>query len=145
MLSEGLKADSKDVKKILIVEDDPDVARALAIRLECSGYEVDVAQDALLGVSKAVKDVPDLALLDISLPAGNGFTVADRIQELLPQDTPLIFLTASKQPDLRKKARLLGAVDFFEKPYDIERLLTSIKVALKQIILNHRCQKEATP
>jgi len=120
------------MKKILIVEDDPDVAKALAIRLEFSGYEVNVAQDALLGVTKAVKEAPDLALLDISLPAGDGFTVADRIQELLPQDTPFIFLTASKQPDLRKKARLLGAVDFFEKPYDTERLLTSIKVALSE-------------
>jgi len=128
----GQKASSKDMKKILIVEDDPDVAKALAIRLEFSGYEVNVAQDALLGVTKAVKEAPDLALLDISLPAGDGFTVADRIQELLPQDTPFIFLTASKQPDLRKKARLLGAVDFFEKPYDTERLLTSIKVALSE-------------
>jgi DNA-binding response OmpR family regulator len=128
----GQKASSNDMKKILIVEDDPDVAKALAIRLEFSGYEVNVAQDALLGVTKAVKEAPDLALLDISLPAGDGFTVADRIQELLPQDTPFIFLTASKQPDLRKKARLLGAVDFFEKPYDTERLLTSIKVALSE-------------
>src|SRR5712691_13324214 len=98
------------MKKILIVEDDQNVAKALSIRLESSGYEVTIAQDAVLGVSTAFKTEPDLALLDISLPAGNGFTVADRIQELLPKETPFIFVTASKQPDLRKKARILGAV-----------------------------------
>jgi two-component system response regulator ArlR len=120
------------MKKILIVEDDQNVARAMAIRLESSGYEVVIAQDAVLGVSTALKTSPDLALLDISLPAGSGFTVADRIQELLPNKTPFIFVTASKQPDLRRKAEILGALDFFEKPYDPEELLTAVKAALHE-------------
>jgi len=118
------------MKKILIVEDDPSVAKALAIRLESSGYEVTIAPDAMLGVMSALKNNPDLTVLDISLPAGNGFTVADRIQELLPHQTPFIFMTASRQPDLRKKAEILGARAFFEKPYETEELLAAIKGAL---------------
>jgi len=120
----------REIKRILIVEDDPNIAKALAIRIEAWGYEAMVAPDAVLGLSSAVKNQPDLALLDISLPAGNGFTVADRIQELLPNETPFIFVTASKQPGLREKARLLGAAGFFEKPFVAEELRVAIKGAL---------------
>ena len=122
--------DNKPMKKILIVEDDPNIAKALAVRLTSTGYEVTVAPDAMLGLSSAIKTQPDLTLLDISLPAGNGFQVADRIQAILPQTTPFIFVTASKQPGLRERAKELGAADFFEKPYEAEDLLAAIKTAL---------------
>ncbi len=117
-------------KKILIVEDDPKIAQALSIRLKSAGYETAVAQDALAGVGAAVKLEPDLVLLDISMPAGNGFTVAEKVQTLIARPTPFIFLTASKQAGLREKAKALGAAGFFEKPFDSEQLLTSIQQAL---------------
>jgi len=117
-------------KKILLVEDDPNISKALSIRLKHRGYETTVAADATTAVETAVKFQPDLALLDISLPAGNGFTVAERIQALLPKATPLIFLTASKQPGLREKAQELGAEAFFQKPYEAEDVLGAIQIAL---------------
>lgn len=117
-------------KKILLVEDDANIAKALAIRLKHHGYVTVVAPDALSAVELAVKTEPDLALLDISIPAGNGFTVAERIQALLPRETPLIFLTASKQPGLREKARALGAAAFFQKPYEAEAVLEAVQLAL---------------
>lgn len=117
-------------KKILLVEDDQNISRALSIRLKHRGYETTVAPDATTAVEAAVKLQPDLALLDISLPAGNGFTVAERIQALLPKATPLIFLTASKQPGLREKAQELGAQAFFQKPYEAAELLGAIQLAL---------------
>ncbi|MEY2530639.1 MAG: hypothetical protein QOI96_724 [Verrucomicrobiota bacterium] len=118
------------MKKILIVEDDENIAKALSIRLKNAGYEVSVAPDALTGVENAVRKVPDLVLLDISLPAGDGFTVAERIQSLIPTATPLIFLTASKKPGLRDKAKELGAAAFFQKPYEWDDLLGAIQLAL---------------
>jgi two-component system alkaline phosphatase synthesis response regulator PhoP len=121
---------TKNMKKILIVEDDQNIAKALSIRLKNAGYEVNVAPDALTGVENAVKKAPDLVLLDIWLPAGNGFTVAERIQSLIPTATPLIFLTASKKPGLREKAKELGAAAFFQKPYEWEDLLGAIQLAL---------------
>lgn len=117
-------------KKILLVEDDRNIARALAIRLKHEGYVTTIAPDALSAVETAMKSDPDLALLDISLPAGNGFTVAERFQALLPKTTPLIFLTASKQPGLREKAHELGAAAFFQKPYKSEAILEAVKLAL---------------
>ncbi len=120
----------RGMKKILIVEDDTNIARALAVRLKCAGYDVAVAPDALAGLERALGKPPDLVVLDISLPAGNGFTVAERIQSLIPTATPLIFLTASRKPGLREKAKELGAAAFFHKPYDATELLGAIQLAL---------------
>ena len=121
----------RHMKKILIVEDDQNIAKALAIRLQSAGYEVTVAPDALTGLA-AANIQQDLARLDISVPAGNGFSVADKIQDLVVTPTPIIFLTAGKQPGLREKARKLGAAGFFEKPYDADELLAAIERALSE-------------
>ena len=118
------------MKRILIVEDDQNIAKALAIRLKSAGYEVTVAPDAISAVATALKIQPDLALLDISVPAGNGFDIAEKVQELVATATPIIFLTASKRPGLRQKAQDLGAAGFFEKPYEAEELLAAIRKAL---------------
>jgi CheY-like chemotaxis protein len=118
------------MKKILVVEDDQNIARAISIRLKNAGYEVSVASDALSAVETAIKNVPDLVLLDISIPAGTGFTVAERIQTLVTTATPLIFLTASRKPGLRDKAKELGAAAFFQKPYEWDDLLGAIQLAL---------------
>ena len=117
-------------KRILIVEDDQKVARALAVRMNAAGFETTVANDALSGVRSAVTDQPDAVVLDISLPAGDGFAVAERIQANIPAPTPIIFLTASKRADFRQRAHDLGAVGFFEKPYEAEALLAALRHAM---------------
>jgi CheY-like chemotaxis protein len=66
-------------------------------------------------------------VLDISLPAGDGFAVAERIQANIPRPMPIIFLTASNRADFRQRAQELGAVAFFEKPYEPETLLATIR------------------
>ena len=118
------------MKSILIIEDDPKLALALTLRLKSAGYEATAANDALAGLNAAVKNPPDLVLMDVCLPVGNGFTLSERIQALLPTPTPTIFLTASKQPGLRQKAEELGAAGFFEKPYEAADLLVAIQKAL---------------
>jgi DNA-binding response OmpR family regulator len=116
--------------KILIVEDDVKITLALATRLRAAGQDVVLAYDALQALEMALKTLPDLVLLDIGLPCGNGLVVAERIQNLMPKYTPIIFLTASRQPGLRHKAMALGAVGFLEKPYDAGELLATIQHAL---------------
>lgn len=121
------------MNKILIVEDDKKISLALAIRLKAKGYQVLAAYDALNGVSLAVKNRPDLILLDISMPAGGGFEVAKRVQDLAPTaGTPIIFMTASKVPGLKEKASELGAVAFFEKPFEAEELVAAIQGVLDE-------------
>jgi DNA-binding response OmpR family regulator len=117
-------------KKILIIEDDRNIATALSVRLGSVGYEVTTASDALTGLTTAIKLRPDLVLLDVSMPAVNGFGVAERMRTLSPAPTPVIFLTASKEPGLRQRARDFGAAAFFEKPYEAEDLLAAIRQTL---------------
>jgi DNA-binding response OmpR family regulator len=117
-------------KKVLIVEDDRRIAMALAVRLQSAGYRAVVAEDALSGVSTAMRISPDLVLLDISMPAGSGFAVAERLKTALPNLVPMIFLTASKQPGFRERARELGAAGYFEKPYESADLLAAVRQAI---------------
>jgi len=116
--------------RILIVQDDDSLGRALAVRMEAAGFETTVAKDALAGVRSAVNTRPDAVVLDISLPAGDGFSVAERIQANIPTPLPIVFLTASQRPEFRQRAQQLGAVGFFEKPYEADALVATLRQAL---------------
>ena len=118
------------MKKILIIEDDAKIAAALAIRLEGAGYSAMTAPDGLAGLKLALENKPDLILMDIWMPVGIGFSVAQRLQSLGLSGVPIIFITASKIKGLRKTAERLGAVAFFEKPYDSEQLMAAVRKAL---------------
>ena len=116
------------MKKILIVEDDQKTAMALVIRLKANGYSASVAQDAVAGASQARAIKPDLILLDISLPGGSGLQLAETFLRMPETNsTPIIFITASKDPKLVQQVMELGAIGLFEKPFDSEKLLRSIE------------------
>ncbi|MHC5064236.1 MAG: response regulator [Planctomycetota bacterium] len=118
-------------KTVLVVEDDKTMATSLAIRLEAAGYSAIQAFDGASGISMAAKERPDLLILDIAMPAGGGFAVAERVRGLIGQgDVPIIFLTASKDKMLRDKAESLGAAAFFEKPCPAEELLGAVRSAI---------------
>lgn len=118
------------MKKILIVEDDARIATALAIRLEAAGYEAIKAPDGFRGLQSAVRDRPDLIVMDIWMPVGIGFSVAQRLKSLGLAGIPIIFITASKVKGLRETATKMGAAAFFEKPYDSQELLDAVSLAL---------------
>jgi len=119
------------MKTVLLVEDDRKVSLALSIRLKAMGYAVAAAADAAIAIQEARKHNPDVILLDINLPGGDGFVVADRLSHLVQTaGTPIIFITASKQSDLRQRAKAAGAVRFLEKPYDATELADAIETAL---------------
>lgn len=118
-------------KKILVVEDDVDLRLGLQLRLEATGYQVLSASDATSAVEIARKEKPDLALLDIGLPAGNGFLVAQQLQALeLSGPVPTIFMTGRERSVNRERAKEEGAFAYFQKPVDNENLLTAIRIAL---------------
>lgn len=121
---------SAAARRILVVEDDPSIARSLSIRLQAAGFEVSVAADAIAGARAAAAFHPDLSVLDITMPGGGGFSVAEEIRRLFGPSAPVIFLTANKQSRLRKRAAELGAAGFFEKPYDAQLLVATIEEAL---------------
>jgi DNA-binding response OmpR family regulator len=120
------------MKKILIVEDDAKIATALGVRLEAAGYSVLVARDGFRGLQLALVWRPDLIVMDIWMPVGIGFSVAQRLQSLGITGIPIIFITASKLKGLRDTVSQLGAVAFFEKPYDSKELLKTIADELRK-------------
>jgi len=122
------------MKTVLLVDDDNTVLLALGVRLKGMGYTVCTAKDAVGAVSAARKNNPDVIVLDISLPAGNGFMVAERLQSMISSAvTPIIFMTASEAPALRERALKFGAVKFLKKPFDATTLADCIESALSPV------------
>ena len=120
-------------KKILIVDDERDIVKGLMIRLQGAGYNIVTAFDGAQGVFMAHKEKPDLIILDIRMPAGNGFSVAQRLKRSIHTFTiPVIFLTGSPEKNAEEKAMALGARLYIKKPYDPEELLDAIKRALEE-------------
>lgn len=116
---------------ILVVEDDTKISLAMTLRLKSVGYTVVTAQDVPSALMIARKEEPDLALIDISIPGGDGFVVAEKLREkVLSKHLPIIFITASKQEGLKEKAKRLGAAAFLEKPFKASHLLEAIDEAM---------------
>ena len=121
------------MKKILIAEDDQKIGAALEIRLAAAGYAVQVLQNGRDSYARAVADPPDLILMDVYMPEGDGLAVALALKRPGRADIPIIFMTASKEKDLRVRAKELNAVGFFEKPFDTKQLLAAVSRALQSI------------
>ena len=118
-------------KKILIVDDDRALVHGLNTRLEASGYNVVSAFDTPSALFKALKEKPDLIILDIGLPGGNGFIFMERLKSLIPvAGIPVIILTDRDPQINRERVLKAGAVAFLQKPAENGELLTTIRKAL---------------
>jgi len=120
-----------DKQKILIVDDDEDLAKGLRVRLRANNYAVGVAPDAISAISEAKKETPDLILLDLGLPAGDGFIVMERLSNIASLASIPIIVLSAREPEANKKRALgAGATAYLQKPVDNEELLTAIRKAL---------------
>lgn len=115
---------------VLVVEDDESISMAIQVRLEASGFEVLTAVDVILGTELAMKRRPDFLVLDISMPGGNGFSIAERIRNFLDDPPPIAFITASALPEIRDRAIGMNA-EFFEKPFDVDLLVATIRDGIR--------------
>ena len=116
-----------NAKKVLIVEDDLDLLRGLAIRLKVGGYEVLCATDGVQAIGAARRDKPDLILLDLGLPGGDGYVVMERLRLLNGATTPILVLSAKDPATHREKALAAGASVFFHKPVENHVLLATMR------------------
>jgi DNA-binding response OmpR family regulator len=118
-------------KKILIVEDEVVQLTALARRLKTAGFEVVAARDGLTAISTARKEQPDLIVLDLGIPAGDGFIVLQRLSMLINTGTIPVIVLSSRTPIGNRDAALkAGAVAYIHKPVDVPFLLKAIDDAL---------------
>lgn len=120
-------------KKILIVDDERDIVKALIIRLQKAGYDVVTAFDGAQGVFMAHKENPDIILLDIRMPGSDGFSVIERLKHSKSTSTiPIILLTGSPEKNIAERAMEMGARFYIKKPYDSEELLDAIQRASEE-------------
>lgn len=119
--------------KILVIEDDSKLRKNICELLENENYEVEYAENGLIGVEKAKSTYPDLIISDIMMPQMNGLEV---LKELLKDEEtasiPLIFLTAKAEVENLREGMNLGADDYLFKPFRINDLLSAIETRLKK-------------
>jgi DNA-binding response OmpR family regulator len=117
-------------KKVLVVDDDVDLLQGLRVLLKAKGYEVVFATDGLSSINTARMEMPDVIILDIGLPAGDGFVVMNRLKSMQPlASIPIIILTAMDPSSCKERALNEGAKFFFQKPFDNDELLGAIRNA----------------
>lgn len=118
--------------KILIVDDDPDLRQALKLRLRANQYDTVHAVDGYSAIALAYKEHPNLIILDLGLPAGDGFVVLDRLQkDDKLSSIPVVVLTARDARSSEQRCLHAGAAAFFQKPADNAELLGVIRATLK--------------
>jgi CheY-like chemotaxis protein len=120
-----------DRTKILVVDDNATIRKGLSVRLRANDYEVLFAEDAISATAALVTERPDLVILDLGLPGGDGFVVMERLQRNdRLASIPVIVLTGRELDGNRDRALQAGATAFFQKPVDDSTLLFAIRKAL---------------
>jgi DNA-binding response OmpR family regulator len=117
-------------KKVLIVEDDSNIAELLHLYLEKEGFETRVAKDGGKGVEYYRAFLPDLVLLDIMLPVMDGWSVLKKIREV--DKTPVIMLTAKGETEDKVAGLESGADDYIVKPFEMKEVLARIHAVLRR-------------
>ncbi len=117
-------------KKILVVEDDSNIADLIRIYLEKDGFEVKLAGDGGSGIQKFREYSPDLVLLDVMLPVMDGWQVCSMIRKT--DKTPIIMLTAKEETDDKVHGLELGADDYITKPFELKELLARIHAVMRR-------------
>lgn len=119
-------------KRILIVEDEPDILKVTAFRLKSAGYEIFTVTDGAEAIEFLKKSCPDLIILDLILPVLSGYEVCRYIKsDAKLKDIPVILFTASTVESLEKKVKEMEADDYIIKPFEPEQLLEMVKRHIK--------------
>lgn len=120
-------------KQVLIADDSERLLEALKLQLERYGYEVVTCTDAYSALARAQSEKPDVMVLDVRMPAGNGFSVLERMSKQPElRNIPVIFVTGERDESLHVKACQLGAVGLIQKPISLAALLSLINQSSKR-------------
>ncbi|HVP38648.1 MAG TPA: response regulator [Candidatus Saccharimonadales bacterium] len=112
---------------ILLVDDDPQLLQALKLLLTSHGHRVTTAEDGVLAMTQVYRAIPDLIILDLGLPGGNGIMVLQRVRlSRRTSAVPVLVLTGKAEAEAEATARSAGATEFLRKPADPKELLAAI-------------------
>jgi DNA-binding NtrC family response regulator len=124
--------------RILIIDDERNIRTTLARALDLEGFAVDGADSGEAGLAAIARAAPDLVLLDLKLPDIDGLTVLQRLSATTGDTPPVVMMSGHGTLEAAVRATRLGAVDFLEKPIEIERLLLTVRNALKLSTLDRQ-------
>ena len=120
------------MSKILVIDDLPENVFLLQDRLEREGYEIITSYDGKSGIEKAIKEIPDLILLDVMMPDITGIEVCKAlVQNPITSNIPIILVTAKSGAEDTKEGLEAGAFDYIKKPFNRIELLARVHSALK--------------
>jgi two-component system KDP operon response regulator KdpE len=117
-------------KKILVVDDEPQIIKFITMNLELEGFRVLGANDGYEALEKVTRELPDLVILDVMMPDMDGFETLKRIREL--SSVPVIFLSVKGQEFDRVHGLDLGADDYITKPFSPRELVSRIRAVLRR-------------
>ncbi|MDO4745705.1 MAG: response regulator transcription factor [Bacillota bacterium] len=118
-------------KKILIIEDEPNIRELVLYNLKTNGYEGIAAEDGIMGITMVHREKPDLILLDIMLPGKNGFEICKELRDE-GNNTPIIMMTAKTEEEDKVTGLEYGADDYISKPFGIREMMARIKAVIRR-------------
>ena len=118
---------SDDAKRVLLVDDDPEIIEAIKYALTAKGYQILIARDGNQGLAMAEKENPDLMILDMMMPKRSGFLVLEKIRRSRTEPLRVIMITANEGSRHKAYAEMLGVDDYIRKPFAMDRLIDSVE------------------
>ena len=126
----GIRRD-EDMKKILIIEDEPNIRELILYNLKTNGYDGIAAEDGIMGITMVHREKPDLILLDLMLPGKSGYDICKELREE-GNNVPIIMITAKTEETDKVTGLESGADDYISKPFGIREMMARIKAVLRR-------------
>jgi DNA-binding response OmpR family regulator len=131
MVSEKPADETKDQpaagKRVLLVDDDPEIIEAIRYALEAKGFQIFIARDGNQGLAMAEREDPDLVILDMMMPKRSGFLVLEKLRRTRPVPVRVIMITANEGSRHKAYAEMLGVDDYIRKPFAMDKLIDAVQ------------------
>jgi len=114
-------------KKVLLVDDDPEIIEAIRYALESRGYQIFIARDGNQGLAMAEREDPDLVILDMMMPKRSGFLVLEKLRRTREVPVRVIMITANEGSRHKAYAEMLGVDDYLRKPFGMDKLVEAVQ------------------
>ena len=114
-------------KRVLLVDDDPEIIDAIRYALESKGFQIFIARDGNQGLAMAEREDPDLVILDMMMPKRSGFLVLEKLRRTREVPVRVIMITANEGSRHKAYAEMLGVDDYIRKPFAMDKLVDAVK------------------
>src|SRR4051794_39662917 len=121
------KPQSAASKKVLLVDDDPEIIESIRYALENKGYQIFVARDGNQGLAMVESEDPDLVILDMMMPKRSGFLVLEKLRRTRTIPVRVIMITANEGARHKAYAEMLGVDDYIRKPFAMDKLIEAVQ------------------